>query len=196
MGAAARVWSFCAVGSFFFFDLRMLCFAVSVLERLKKFVTKMLGRLLAHLGNTVWSQFGGMHKLILLLRDENLQSFAFYFLKIAGVWSTAHQLVHNCHSSSRWILFCVCRPWNPTGQVLGLCLACLKSCDQQWNHTVELFCPSSSFSSRQWCSRLWLSVPTCGLGNRAEQYMNFNKCAPLSGTVPHAFLNFVSGCNN
>lgn len=56
---------------FFFFHLKMLCFAVSVLERLKKFVTKMLGRFLAHRGDTVWSQFGGMHKLILFLCDES-----------------------------------------------------------------------------------------------------------------------------
>lgn len=67
---------------------------------------------------------------------------------------------------------------------LGLCLACLKSCDQQWNHTVEQFCPSSSLSPRQWCSHLWLSVPPCGLGNQAEQYMNFNKYAPLSMHSP------------
>lgn len=63
----------------------MLCFAVSALERLKNFVTKMLGRLLAHLGDPVRSQFEGIHKLILFLCDESLSGFAFYFQKIAGV---------------------------------------------------------------------------------------------------------------
>lgn len=150
----------------------------------------MLGRLLAHLGDPVWSQFEGIHKLILFLCDESLSGFAFYFQKIAGVWLTAHQLLQNGHSISRWISFCVCRHWKPTGQVLGLCLACVKSCDQQWNHRVELFCPSSSFSLRQWCSCLWLSVPTCGLGNQAEQHMNFNKCCPSFMHSPTCLSQF------
>lgn len=73
---------------------------------------------------------------------------------------------------------------------LSLCLACLKSCDQERNHTVEQFCPSSSLSLRQRCSRLWLSLPVCGLGSQAEQYMNFNKYALLSVHGPTCLSQF------
>lgn len=157
----------------------MLCFPVSVLERLKKFVTKMLDRLLAHLGDTVWSHFGGRHKLFFCfyaLRTCKALHFTFG-TKIAEVWLTAHHLVHNHHSSSRWLTLCLqaLKP-NRLGSWFMPCMS-----EKLWltvkPHSGTVL-PRFLFLPETVMQLLWLSGPTCGLGNQAEPYMNFSKCVP------------------
>jgi len=72
---------------------------------------------------------------------------------------------------------------------LGLCLACLKSCDQQWNHTVEQFCPSSSLAYG------WAFLCVAWGIKQSNTWISISM-PPSPSTVPHAFLNFVSGWNS